>query len=366
MYRIVLMLVFIVGGILLGGCNGQSGPSPHEMAVSVAGSVYSGVIPCADCQGIMYEISFTDNQKYSTSSVYIGESSRPFSEKGTWKVENDTVVVLQGDTTDGARRLAFSDSILVLLDQEGNKISGSSADRYVLDRKDTSKEEDESMKWADLREQGIDFRAAGNEPSWGFTIDYDKQMTFRTMSGDSINTPVPDMEIDTVSKARTLTAETESGTLSVALYPTGCLDNMSGEVFTHGVVVQYDGATYRGCGNVINDRYRLHDFWTLHSLGGTELSQQDSLRKVPAIQFDLKDNQVYGNNGCNQLNGSQLAVTNDSLSFGQMVSTKMACPGNMESRFMDALQQVNGYAVNRGELMLLSNSDTLMTFYRAE
>lgn len=364
MYKIVTLLAFISGGILLVGCNSQSNQSANKEAESLVSGTYSGVIPCADCPGILYEISFNDNQKYNSSSIYIGRSNRPFSENGTWKIENDTLVVLQGASGDGTRHLAFNDSTLVMLGQDGKQITGSLADHYVLDRKEASTE-DEAMKWTDLRDQGIDFRAAGNEPSWGLTIDFDKNISFKTMNGDSIQTPVPEMERDTASQARTLAAETESGALSVALHPTGCMDDMSGEVFTHGVVIDYNGTTYRGCGNVINDRYRLHDFWTLHSLEGSEISQSDSLRKVPALQFDLKNGKVFGNNGCNQLNGG-VEVEGESLTFGQMVSTKMACQGNMESRFMDALQQVNRYTVRQGELMLLSENDTLMTFHRAE
>lgn len=361
------MLAFVTGAIIFTGCSGQSGDTTsNETIQSLEGTTYSGVIPCADCPGILYEISFDEAQKYSASSIYISDSNRPFIENGSWSVENDTLIVLKDDSADQARQFAFHDSSLVILDQEGSRITtGSLADHYVLDRKEGSSADD-SMPWADLREQGIDFRAAGNEPSWGLTIDYDNIMNFHTLTGDSIQVTVPDMEQDTASKARTFTAEMESGTLSVELYPTGCMDNMSGEVFTHGVVINYDGTTYRGCGNVINNRYTLHDFWRLHALNGTEIGKQDSLRKVPAIQFDLKNDRVAGNNGCNQFNGSQLMVTDDSLSFGQMISTKMACPGDMEARFMDALQQVNGYAVGQGQLQLLSGQDTLMTFHRAE
>ncbi|MCW9707479.1 copper resistance protein NlpE N-terminal domain-containing protein [Fodinibius salsisoli] len=366
MQRILILLVFISGAVILGGCSGQSEDTTSTQTIqSLEGATYSGIIPCADCPGILYEISFDETQKYSASSIYIGESNRPFTESGSWSVENDTLIVLKGDSGDQARQFALDDSSLVMLDQEGNRITGSLADHYVLDLKDAS-DKDDSMKWAELREQGVDFRAAGNEPFWGLAIDYDSEMNFHTLGGDSIQVPVPDMEQDTASAARTLVTETESGVLTVALHPTGCIDNMSGEVFTHGVVVDYDGTSYRGCGNVINDRYSLHDFWTLHALKGKEVSKQDSLRKVPDLQFDLKNNKVYGNNGCNQINGNLVTVTDDSLSFGQMISTKMACPGDMEARFMDALQQVNSYTIEQGQLLLLSDNDTLMTFHRAE
>ena len=355
-----ISLVIIALGLLLGACSQQKA-GKSEITKKVQGKTYNGIIPCADCEGILYEVTFNKDHTYEASSVYIGESNRPFVDNGTWKVKKDTLLALQVDSTVD-KTLAVEDSSLVMLDKNGKRVTGALADHYVLDQVDSLQQE--KNNWAELREQGVDFRAGGNEPFWSLTIDFDNQMTINVMDGDSISASVPKMKQDTASAARVMQAETESRSVRVELHPTACMDSMSGEVSSHRVVVEYGDKTYRGCGNYLSEEYKLHDFWVLHSLEGNEISSQDSLRKKPALQFDLQNNKVAGNTSCNQLNG-QLTVSEDSLSFSKVAMTKMACQKSIEPQFMKALQQVNRYEIRNEELLLLKDNDTLMVFRRA-
>src|SRR5699024_8597255 len=179
------------------------------------------------------------------------------------------------------RALAVGDSTLTMLDGDRNYVTGPMAGMFVLTLKN-EKSNSTQNKWSDLRKRGVDFRASGNEPFWGVTIDFGGKMTFNPMDGDSIVVNLPEMKKDTSSKARTFTANTKSGSLTIKLYPTGCVDDMSGKFFKYGVNVKYGNQVYRGCGNFINRKYRLNDFWTLHSLNGAEI-QPDSLMKTPEL-----------------------------------------------------------------------------------
>lgn len=364
MDKIVAVWMLCVVGMFFGACTNEDSDSDGTAPEAIAGKTFSGVTPCAGCEGILYELSLDNEQQFKATSIYLGESNRPFKESGSYSIQDDTLLVLKGG--EESRSFVIEDSTLVMLDNNRERVTGPLANYYILDRKEATADET-GQRWADLRDQGVDFRASGNEPFWDVQIDFDEQIRFKMLEGDSIRTPVPEMEQDTSSKARLLQAETESGALTVALYPTGCMDNMSGEVFTHGVVVEYGDETYRGCGNYINDRYKLHDFWTVHSLNGTEVNPEDTLQKEPALQFDLAASKVYGNTGCNQLNGGKLTVQEDSLSFGPMVTTKMACPGTMEleKEFLDALNNVNGYDFDNEDLLLLQDDDTLIVLHRA-
>ena len=356
----LVSLVVIALGLLLGACS-QQDDGKSELTQKVQGKTYNGIIPCADCEGILYEVTLNKDHTYEASSVYIGESNRPFIDSGTWKVKEDTLLALQVDSTID-KTLTVEDSSLVMLDKNGQRVTGALADHYVLDQADSLQKE--KNNWAELREQGIDFRGGGNEPFWSLTIDFDDSMTLNVMDGDSIVAPVPEMKQDTASKARVLKTEAESGSVRVQLSPTACMDSMSGKVSSHRVVVEYGDKKYRGCGNYISKEYKLHDFWSLHSLNGEAISSQNALRKKPALQFDLQNQKVAGNTSCNQLSG-QLAVNGDSLSFSKMVTTKMACQQSIESEFMEALQKVSRYKIQNEELLLLNNNDTLMVFRRA-
>src|SRR5699024_10368153 len=162
-----------------------------------------------------------------------GESVRPFIERGNWEIKNDTLLILQG-SSDTGRTLAIGDSTLAMLDGDQNHITGPLADHFILTKKNTQSPS-ASDEWSGLRAKGIDFRASGNEPFWDITIDFDGKITFKVLDGDSVSAPVPKMQKDTASSARTLTVGTKPDSLTVKLYPTGCIDSMSGKVFSHGV-----------------------------------------------------------------------------------------------------------------------------------
>jgi heat shock protein HslJ len=301
------------------------------------------------------------DNRFETSSVYIGKSNRAFTERGNWSVKNDSIVILN-KSEENARQFKVKKNRLVMLNQQGEEVTGSLAQMYVLLRADSSTVD---QRWEEWREQGIDFHAADNEPSWSLNIDFDKMMTFKTLNGDSITTPVPQMQADTATKARVWNAEVESGSLVVELYPSGCLDDMSGEVFNYRVNVSHGDKTYTGCGSYINSTYKLNDFWQLQTLNGSELNHQQPAQDTPSLQFDVANKKVYGSTGCNRLNGT-VVVKKDRLLFSKMATTKRACPGNMESRFLSALQKVQRYAIANAELLMMSETDTLMVFRRAE
>lgn len=348
----------VIISLLVTGCIDEQQPTKSELQ----GSSYTGVIPCADCEGIAYKLSLKEDNHFETTSVYIGKSNRPFTERGAWSMQGDSLLVLNKGE-ENPRKFKIKNDQLIMLDRQGNEVSGSLAKMYVLTEADSATTDN---RWEERRKQGIDFRAAGNEPFWGLDIDFDKMMTFKTLNGDSISTPIPEMTQDTASKARIWNAKVESGSLKVELYPIGCVDDMSGEVFSYYANISYNGQEYSGCGNYINATYKLNDFWQLYTLNQAEIDTQNMARKIPALQFDVAQNKVYGNTGCNQLSGN-VAIEGSSLSFSKTITTKMACPGDLESRFLKAFENVSAYDISGAELLLLSpNSDTLMTFRRAE
>lgn len=357
MQNLKLSWVLLLAAVLLTGCIDKEAPTKESMA----GTTYTGVIPCADCSGIAYKLTLNEDKRYETRSVYIGKSNRPFIEHGDWNMQGDSMIVLD-KSGENARQFKIKNDQLIMLDAQGKEVTGSLAKMYVLSEPDTSKTGD---RWQQRRSRGVDFRAAGNEPSWNLDIDFDKMIAFKIMSGDSVSSPVPQMQKDSELGARVFELKSESGPVKVQLYPTGCVDDMSGEVFDYGVNVDYGGETYRGCGNFINEEYELNDFWSLQSLNGTPVDSLEITRDTPALYFDVAGQRISGNAGCNRLNGS-MTLQDSSLSFSKVAVTKMACPGDLENRFLDAFNRVDSYDITNAELSLLNGTDTLMTFHRAE
>ena len=110
-------------------------------------------------------------------------------------------------------------------------------------------------------------------------------------------------------------------------------------------------------GSIMN---MLNAKWALQSLAGQSGLGYLFGSKLPFLKFDTKGKKVSGNNGCNNISGPLNIEGGNKISFGQLAGTKMACPGNGESMFMDALGKVTNFKVDNGILTLLNGGQELM------
>lgn len=92
---------------------------------------------------------------------------------------------------------------------------------------------------------------------------------------------------------------------------------------------------------------KIDGSWELNYITGPKIAF-DGLypNKKPTINFNVKENQVSGNNSCNSFTG-KLNITGNKIDFNQaMAVTKMACmDGQGEQVFMSTLQKITSYDV---------------------
>ncbi len=92
--------------------------------------VYKGVLPCADCEGISTTVQLNKDGTYRIKSEYLGtqEGNNTFRDSGnfTWNAEGSTIEL------ENSHKYFVGENRLTQLNQEGNKITGSLADHYVL------------------------------------------------------------------------------------------------------------------------------------------------------------------------------------------------------------------------------------------
>lgn len=70
--------------------------------------------------------------------------------------------------------------------------------------------------------------------------------------------------------------------------------------------------------------------------------------KTVQITFDTTTGRVFGNNGCNVFNGSLIMGEGTSISFGECITTMMACrPEVTDRNVMQAIGSTTHYAVTR-------------------
>ena len=110
----------------------------------------------------------------------------------------------------------------------------------------------------------------------------------------------------------------------------------------------------------VND---INGEWIISKVDGVVVEVAD---KTPFLSFNVADNAVHGNGGCNIINGSfsQEEGNASSLKFGQMISTMMAGPGmETEGKVLEAMNKVTSFVVNEdGTLSLMDagNNEVLL------
>ncbi len=94
-----------------------------------------------------------------------------------------------------------------------------------------------------------------------------------------------------------------------------------------------------------------------------EGEMQEIKAKRAFIKFDKEKQSAGGNGSCNSFGGSAI-VNSDSLTFGNLFSTKMYCNDVQatEDNFFISLSKVNRFMIKDKTLLLLHGEDVLLEF----
>lgn len=87
------------------------------------------------------------------------------------------------------------------------------------------------------------------------------------------------------------------------------------------------------------------------------ISNSNELSTTPWIRFDLTENKVNGNAGCNDFFGT-VDLTDSSITFGTLGATKKMCPDmTAEDALFDALNNVASYKLEDNKLFFVNNDN---------
>ncbi|HMO33678.1 MAG TPA: copper resistance protein NlpE [Lacibacter sp.] len=110
-------------------------PDMHDArtALDWAGT-YSGVVPCAGCEGITTTVVLHTDSTYRYTTSYLGKSpAAGVNTEGRWHWLDGNTVELEG-ITNAPARYHVGENKLFQLDMEGNRITGELADKYILNK----------------------------------------------------------------------------------------------------------------------------------------------------------------------------------------------------------------------------------------
>ncbi|MFZ4863829.1 copper resistance protein NlpE [Sphingobacterium sp. Mn56C] len=95
-------------------------------AANVVG-IYSGNLPCVDCDAISTVLEINRDQSYVLRYTYEGKSADEFVKEGSWEIEKNKLTLNGIDY-----KYKVGDENLVQLDLSGNEITGDLAQKYWL------------------------------------------------------------------------------------------------------------------------------------------------------------------------------------------------------------------------------------------
>ena len=134
---LVALLVHTMAGCFSGKkSESESMDSPPDMHTSQISldwiGDYIGVIPCADCQGIYYHLSISEDGLYHIKRMYLGKSYKILDDQGhfSWTASGNAIRLDQGQV------FIVHENALMYADQEGNRIGGEFAHHYRLAKVD--------------------------------------------------------------------------------------------------------------------------------------------------------------------------------------------------------------------------------------
>jgi len=374
--RKILILSTIIFLIII-GCSSAPEFVPDPKSVTfLTNGIWLGMLPCADCEGIDYQINLKNDYTFKQKSVYKGKSEEILIDEGRWGFVSDSVIAISGN--EDYKMFLIQQNHLVMLDQDGNKIESSFEERYHLSKDDGTVKEIVPVKpveevvemnlnyYQEKFLSGVDFIARGNEPNWTLEIDLEKSMSFAAMYDLKVKTPAVEGIKAQDSDVTLYTAKTDSGELVITVIKDKCQDNMSGENFSYKVRVEAKSPadssynTFEGCGRFLYDM-RLYDIYVMEEMTGFNVKKEKLMKGRPQFEFNLTEMNFSGHAGCNQINGG-ITVIGNKITFGNLVGTLMSCPNmKVERAVIEALNQKTvTYSIDKMKLTIVSGKTKMV------
>ncbi len=346
------MLIKILAGFFLSvflfsisGCQGiesirskdySSGKTTQTLEFP---SSYSGILPCASCAGIRYNLNLWPDKAFFLRMTYLGEGhgeGDSFYDIGSWGIDDEILTLMGGKESSQMFAIRDADT-LRKLDVEGKEIQ--SKLNYDLVR---------SRHFEPLQPK-LPMRGM-------YSYMADAGLFQECLTGWRL--PVAQTGDNAALEAAYIKARREPGeALLVNLDGTIAIrPKIEGEGTQPTLIVDHFKQIWPGetCGPGYSIAMLENTYWKLVRLGNEPVTLSAS-DKEPYMALMPQESRVQGFAGCNRLMGSY-ELNGEKLKFGRVASTRMACQNGMEleASFMQALESAAKWKIE-GEHLELSD-----------
>ena len=183
MKRNFLFLAIAVA--LIFGMTSCKTNTDSNKAISTAGNaqtsldwagIYSGILPCADCPGIIVTFTLNSDLTYTMERIY-QDRETIVSTTGTfkWDATGNKISLQNVEENEGFKYFLIQENQLLMLDIEGNVITEPFADNYILEKKPATVFANQgligSWRLVELRGEPINFPEGAREAFISFRED---------------------------------------------------------------------------------------------------------------------------------------------------------------------------------------------------
>lgn len=292
---------------------------------------YTGVLPCASCEGIETRITLREDQTYFMTQTYLGMTGpNQSTDLGKWVMSHfGNVVVMKGQSGDTRYFKVNSPNELRQLDLEARSII--SALNYSLKR--SAAVEPLNLKIFPLNGMYRYMADAGRFMECASGIEFPVAQL-----GDNAKLEKAYLE------QRTQPNQAVYASIYGQIKMFEGVDGAGAIPMIHPLRFEFINSETR-CPAPLQSASLRDQFWKLVQLNGKPVILPES-RKAPGITLHAQNNRLSGSGGCNQLLGTY-AIDANSLQTNLLAATKMACldGGNTEQEFMNMLTQVKTWNI---------------------
>lgn len=115
------------------------------------------------------------------------------------------------------------------------------------------------------------------------------------------------------------------------------------------------------CSDAKTDAKKLEGKWNVVEVKGEKLMEEG----LPQMNFNMAENKLHGNTGCNIFNTTVNLDSNDvsSITINPAATTMMACPNmDVEGKVLQAMEEVKGVknGKNENEMCLVDQNGNVL------
>lgn len=321
------------------GCGAGGIPRQKEASTLATPGTFTGVLPCADCEGIRYHLDLWPGHAFHLEREWMGRKHVQY-DIGRWSLDSGRkVLILETAGNMVAQFEAAHPKALRLLDEKGHHIQSNL--NYTI----------KSNGRLDATDVALPVR--------GVIVRDGAALRFRECLTGRSYIASDEGDVTAVRQAMIASADVDSAYATM-------------EATLHGstVVVRRFINIWPGesCERSLSDAPLVNTYWRLDRLGHETVRPPQTGREPHMLLRDDGRGATYAATaGCNQVAGSY-AVSSESLTFTRGPATLMACAPEldaMEKGLIDVLSKTRHYHVIGNTLELMDETGASLALFEA-